>query len=82
MIRKTLFTAILAVMSASTVPAATPDEAAQLGKTLTPTGAEKAGNKDGTIPEWTGGLTTSPPGFKPGSTTYAPIPSRATSRAW
>ena len=50
MIRKTLFTAILAVMSASTVPAATPDEAAQLGKTLTPTGAEKAGNKDGTIP--------------------------------
>ena len=68
MIRKTLFTAILAVMSASTVPAATPDEAAQLGKTLTPTGAEKAGNKDGTIPEWTGGLTTPPPGFKAGST--------------
>ena len=68
MIRKTLFTAILAVMSASTVRRRYPDEAAQLGKTLTPTGAEKAGNKDGTIPEWTGGLTTSPAGFKPGST--------------
>lgn len=31
------------------------DEAAQLGKTLTPVGAERAGNKDGTIPEWTPG---------------------------
>ncbi|NKF23791.1 DUF1329 domain-containing protein [Solimonas marina] len=28
------------------------EEAAQLGKTLTPVGAEKAGNKDGTIPAW------------------------------
>ena len=28
-------------------------EAAKLGKELTPVGAEKAGNKDGTIPEWT-----------------------------
>ena len=31
-------------------------EAAKLGKDLTPIGAEKAGNKDGSIPEWTGGL--------------------------
>ncbi len=28
------------------------DEAAKLGTTLTPVGAEKAGNKDGSIPEW------------------------------
>ena len=28
----------------------------RLGKDLTPVGAEKAGNKDGTIPEWTGGI--------------------------
>jgi len=28
----------------------------QLGTTLTPVGAEKAGNAAGTIPEWTGGL--------------------------
>ena len=68
MIRKTLITAILAVMSASAVAAVSPDEAAQLGKTLTPIGAEKAGNKDGTIPEWTGGLTAAPAGFKAGST--------------
>ncbi|MDD3765120.1 MAG: DUF1329 domain-containing protein [Nevskiales bacterium] len=29
------------------------EEAARLGKDLTPIGAERAGNKDGTIPEWT-----------------------------
>src|SRR3546814_19239892 len=29
-------------------------EAAKLGKELTPVGAQRAGNKDGTIPEWTG----------------------------
>lgn len=31
-------------------------EAAKLGTTLTPMGAERAGNKAGTIPEWTGPL--------------------------
>ncbi|WP_193163734.1 DUF1329 domain-containing protein [Microbulbifer hainanensis] len=31
-------------------------EAAKLGDTLTPLGAVKAGNADGTIPAWTGGL--------------------------
>jgi hypothetical protein len=41
-------------------------EAARLKADLTPTGAEKAGNKDGTIPAWTGGLTTPTPGFKNG----------------
>jgi len=43
--------------------AATAEEAAQLKTTLTPLGAERAGNKDGTIPEWKGGLTTPTPGF-------------------
>ena len=32
-------------------------EAAKLGADLTPIGAEKAGNQDGTIPAWSGGLT-------------------------
>jgi hypothetical protein len=68
MIRKTLIAAMLAVLSASAVAAVSPDEAAQLGKSLTPVGAEKAGNKDGTIPEWTGGLTTPPAAFKAGMT--------------
>ncbi|ABB32474.1 protein of unknown function DUF1329 [Geobacter metallireducens GS-15] len=33
---------------------------------LTPAGAEKAGNKDGTIPAWTGGYTGRPAGFVKG----------------
>jgi hypothetical protein len=36
-------------------------EAARLGADLTPMGAEKAGNKDGTIPAWTGGVCSGAP---------------------
>jgi hypothetical protein len=42
------------------------EEIARLGKDLTPLGAEKAGNQDGTIPEWTGGITSLPEGFHKG----------------
>ncbi|MCA0244054.1 MAG: DUF1329 domain-containing protein [Proteobacteria bacterium] len=42
------------------------DEAKALGTTLTPIGAEKGANKDGSIPAWSGGLTAPPAGFKPG----------------
>ncbi|EDZ97966.1 protein of unknown function DUF1329 [Burkholderia sp. H160] len=45
--------------------APTPEEVAQLGKTLTPVGAIKAGNADGTIPPWDGGICTPPAGYKP-----------------
>ncbi|QJD58693.1 DUF1329 domain-containing protein [Pseudomonas sp. gcc21] len=41
---------------ATGVMALSQDEIAQLGNSLTPIGAEKAGNAAGTIPEWTGGL--------------------------
>ncbi|KPA18812.1 protein containing DUF1329 [Candidatus Magnetomorum sp. HK-1] len=47
----------------------------QLGKTgtvLTPTGALRAGNYEGTIPEWTGGITIKPSGYKPGD--FHPFP--------
>ncbi len=44
---------LLAISTQAAVPAS---EAAKLGTSLTPIGAEKAGNADGTIPEWTGGL--------------------------
>ncbi len=44
----------------------TPQEAARLGADLTPLGGEKAGNADGTIPPWEGGITKPPPGYKPG----------------
>lgn len=41
-------------------------QADRLGRDLTPVGAEKAGNKDGTIPEWTGGITKPPANYKIG----------------
>ncbi|CCQ11833.1 FIG002188: hypothetical protein [Pseudoalteromonas luteoviolacea B = ATCC 29581] len=41
-------------------------EAARLGKDLTPIGAEMAGNADGSIPAWTGGITKPVDGYKPG----------------
>jgi len=41
-------------------PAATPG-----GGELTPLGAERAGNADGSIPAWTGGITTPPAGYDP-----------------
>ncbi len=46
-----------------------PEEARQLGEALTPVGAERAGNADGTIPAYEGGLTRPPPTFRPGSGT-------------
>src|SRR5688572_10913906 len=42
------------------------DEAKALGNNLTPIGAEKAGNKDGTIPAYAGGMTKAPAAFKAG----------------
>lgn len=47
--------------------AVTAEEAKQLGTTLTEFGAIKAGNADGSIPAYTGGLTKAPAGFKPDS---------------
>lgn len=56
MTRKALLASTMAVLLAGTVAASAADPAA-LGTTLTPLGGEKAGNKDGSIPAWTGGLT-------------------------
>ncbi|WP_407644836.1 DUF1329 domain-containing protein [Flocculibacter collagenilyticus] len=42
------------------------EEAAQLGKELTPMGATVAGNADGSIPAWTGGINKLPKGFSAG----------------
>lgn len=42
------------------------ERAQQLGQSLTPVGAEKAGNKDGTIPEWTGGILSAPADYTVG----------------
>lgn len=42
-----------------------PEEVKQLGDTLMPWGAERAGNKEGTIPAYTGGLTKPPASYDP-----------------
>ncbi|MBT42421.1 MAG: outer membrane lipoprotein-sorting protein [Idiomarina sp.] len=47
----------LSVISASVAAKVSPEEAARLGQDLTPIGAEKAGNADGSIPAWDGGYT-------------------------
>ncbi|GGE53809.1 hypothetical protein GCM10007421_30340 [Halopseudomonas oceani] len=57
--------AFLSLASYSTFAKLDPAEVARLGQDLTPVGAEKAGNASGTIPAWTGGLTTPPTGFDP-----------------
>lgn len=41
-------------------------DASRLGKDLTPMGAIQAGNSEGTIPAWTGGITQPPAGYKQG----------------
>jgi len=46
----------LSLLAAHVMAAVSPEEAAKLGTTLTPVGAEKAGNADGSIPAWTGGI--------------------------
>jgi hypothetical protein len=45
---------------APTLALVTNQEAAELKARLTPVGAERAGNADGTIPAWTGGVTSAP----------------------
>lgn len=59
-----------AVTLAASAYAQTAEEFRQLGNTLTPIGAEKAGNKEGTIPAYTGGNTQLPEGYKKGSGVY------------
>src|SRR5437868_15225684 len=68
--------AVLAIgAAAATLPARAELSAAdlaKLGTTLTPLGAEKAGNAAGTIPAWTGGITQPVAGFVAGG--YYPDP--------
>jgi hypothetical protein len=45
------------LIGASAQAAVSADEAAKLGAELTPLGGEKAGNADGSIPAWDGGIT-------------------------
>jgi hypothetical protein len=57
----------LALAATAAFAAPTAEEIARLGgPELTPVGAERAGNAEGTIPEWKGGVTEPPSGWKPG----------------
>ena len=61
-----IIAAALTVACGGAAYGASPEEAKQLGTTLTAVGAEKAGNKEGTIPAYTGGLTTPPASYQKG----------------
>ncbi|MCM2681158.1 DUF1329 domain-containing protein [Echinimonas agarilytica] len=66
---KTLTSALtfaLVAVSGSTLAAVTAEEAAELGKSLTPLGAVVGANSDGSIPAWTGGITAAPAGYSEG----------------
>ena len=63
---KILVAAVLAAFSHSAIAAVSAGEAAKLGKSLTPIGAEKSGNGSGSIPAWTGGISKTPSGFVSG----------------
>ncbi len=58
-----LLAGLLSVQATLLHAAVSPEEAKALGTTLTAVGAEKEGNKDGTIPAYAGGLTSAPAGF-------------------
>lgn len=70
-IKSTLAVLCLSSLATSTALAAvSPEQAARLGKDLTPIGAEMAGNADGSIPPWNPEGTPTPPNFVPGSDNY------------
>lgn len=73
--KKLLATGVLAasLFAGQAWGAVSAEEAAKLGNTLTPMGAERAGN-GGAIPEWTGGLTTPPAGYQGDGIYVNPFP--------
>jgi len=56
----------VAAFASSAAAGATAEQIAQLGQSLTPMGSPRAGSEDGTIPEWTGGITEPPAAYVPG----------------
>ncbi len=62
-------------LSVGSISAKVPEsELARLETDLTPMGSERAGNADGTIPEWTGGLTDPPANYVAGEHLVNPFP--------
>ena len=56
----------LALGAGPAMAAVSAEQAARLGKELTAVGATAAGNAEGTIPAWEGGITTPPAGYSQG----------------
>ena len=64
---RTSLTGVLLLGATLSVSAGTtPNQIARLGVDLTPLGAVQAGNQAGTIPAWTGGITSPPTGYQRG----------------
>ena len=61
---------LASLATGNTLAAVSPEQAAQLGRNLTPMGAERAGNADGSIPAWNPNGTQVPAGFIAGSDNY------------
>jgi hypothetical protein len=57
---------VLMTATGAAQAAVSAEEAAKLKTTLTPFGAERAGNAEGTIPAWEGGMTEATPGYQSG----------------
>jgi hypothetical protein len=70
---KVVAAVVTAAFAGSVLAAVTPEEAKQLGATLTPWGAIKDGNKEGTIPAYTGPIKP-PASFDPKNPAVRPDP--------
>ncbi len=64
----------LSLGAGQVIAGAKPDQIHRLSEDLTPMGSERAGNAEGTIPEWTGGITKPPAGYSPGDHHPNPFP--------
>jgi hypothetical protein len=56
----------MALLSTATLAKVSPAEVAKLNNELTPMGAVRGANKDGSIPAWNGGITSAPAGYTVG----------------
>jgi len=66
---KPVVTVLALLLASAAVAKVSPEEAAKLGlegTELTPTGAIRAGNADGTLPAWEGGIKALPAGYEEG----------------
>ncbi|MGI9245730.1 MAG: DUF1329 domain-containing protein, partial [Steroidobacteraceae bacterium] len=71
-LRQVSFAGLCLTLLATALPAQA--DYSRLGKDLTPVGAERAGNADGTIPAWEVGLMQAPAGWTPQQGYVDPFP--------